>query len=133
MLALLLAGCGGGASPKLARGDAAPLISLAARVPGEGRCAQAHDIATLQHRTIALVNAGRVPPSLQEPLLSGVNDLASRAPACTPAAQPARTAPTQTQPPPQPPGHPDERGKGHDKERGKAHGKGHGGGKGRKG
>jgi hypothetical protein len=78
----LLAACGSGGGPVLERGDAAELISLAHRIAGEGGCAQSRDIPRLHARTIALVNAGRVPQELQEPLVSGVNALAAETPEC---------------------------------------------------
>jgi hypothetical protein len=103
---VLLAGCGGGAAqPKLAQDDADPLITLAGKIAGENACGQAHDIPLLTRKTIALVNSGRVPAGLQEQLVSGVNDLASQAPACV------RTVPA---PAPAPPKHPG-KAKGHDK------------------
>jgi hypothetical protein len=87
---VLLAGCGGG-GPQMARQDAAPLISLADRISREGPCAQARDIRALRARTVALVNAHRIPHALQESLLSGVNAFVE--PTCLPAV-PAATAPT---------------------------------------
>jgi len=77
-----LAGCGGGGAPRLAHADAAPLIALAHRIAHEPSCAQAHDIARLRKRAIALVNAHRVPDELQEPMMSGVAALAAEAPRC---------------------------------------------------
>jgi hypothetical protein len=78
----LLAGCGTASPPKLERRDAAPLISLAHRIAGEHGCAQALDIVRLRARAIALVNGGRVPDELQEPMLSGVSALAELSPRC---------------------------------------------------
>jgi hypothetical protein len=72
---LLLAGCGGTSAPKLDRADAAPLIALAHRIAHEGGRGRARDIPRLQRRVIALVNSGRVPAKLQEPLTSAVNGL----------------------------------------------------------
>jgi hypothetical protein len=118
--AALLAGCGGG-GPKLHRADAASLIALAHRVPGEGACAQARDIKALRQRAIALVNAQRVPAALQEPLLSGVAALAEQTPVCLPKV-PA-SSPT---PPPSPAPSP---GKETGKEKHRGHGHGHGKGK----
>lgn len=114
--AVLLAGCGGG-GPALDRRDAASLIALAHRVPGEGACAQSRDIRVLRQRAIALVNAGRVPAELQEPLMSGVSALAEQMPICLP------TVPASTPSPPSSPS-PHARGKGQEK-----HGHGHGHGK----
>ena len=102
--------------PALARADARPLVALANRIAQERPCAQRRDIHTLQQRAVSLVNAGRVPSELQEPLMSGVNALATDSPPCVP------TVTVQTpQPPPAPPGHGHGHGKGHDK-----HGKGEG-------
>ena len=72
---LLLAGCGGTNAPKLARADAAPLIALAHQIAHENGRGRAGDIQRLQRRVIALVNAGGVPPKLQEPLTSAANAL----------------------------------------------------------
>jgi hypothetical protein len=122
-----LAGCGGGDAPTLARSDAAPLIALSKRIPGEDRCAQARDIRALHTRAVALVNARRVPAKLQETLISGVNQLAAQAPVCVPHVSPVAiepTAPTVTVPDPVP-----RRGHGHG-HKPKHHGKSHGEGKG---
>lgn len=106
----MLAGCGGSsAPPTLAKADATPLISLAARIAAERSCAQAHDISALTQRAIALVNTGRVPAELQEQLLSGVNDLAAQAPPCV------RTPPTPAPAPNPPTPHGNGKGKGHEK------------------
>jgi hypothetical protein len=93
----------------MARHDAAPLIRLADKISGEAPCAQARDIRVLKTHAIALVNARRIPPALQESLSSGVNALVAQTPPCLPAV-PAATTPTYTIP---------HRGK---------HGHGHGGG-----
>jgi hypothetical protein len=125
---LVVAGCGGQSPPRLAHADAAPLIALAARIAGERPCAQARDIPRLSARTIALVNAHRVPAALQEPLLAGVNDLSAQAPLCLPSVPPGPTAATTTtRTEPGPPPAPDrgKRGRGH------GHGRGHGGGHGK--
>ena len=100
--ALLLAGCGGSGTPKLDRSDAAGLIALAHRVASEDACGQARDIPLLRRRAIALVNAGRVPDELQEPLMSGVAALAEQTPVCLPkvtASSPAPPPPTSPAPP----------------------------------
>ena len=73
---LLLAGCGGKSTPKLDRADAAPLIALAHQIAHEGSGGRARDIPKLQRRLIALINSGRVPGELQEPLSSAANALA---------------------------------------------------------
>jgi uncharacterized membrane protein YgcG len=103
----VLAGCGGG-GPHLGRGDAAPLIQLADKIAREGPCAQARDIRALRARTIALVNAHRVPASLEETLTAGVNGLVE--PPCLPAV-PADTTRTATIPS----GHGHGHGHGHGK------------------
>ena len=73
---MALAGCGGAGAPKLAHADAAPLIALAHRIATEDGRSRARDIPRLRERVIALINAGRVPAKLQEPLASDVNALA---------------------------------------------------------
>lgn len=93
---MLVAGCGGAAAPTLSHDDAARLIALTDRIAKEGGCAQARDIADVSARAIQLVNQGRVPAELQEPLLAGVNSLAADHPTCespttTPAAAPLPT------------------------------------------
>lgn len=95
--AVLLAGCGGGngGAPQLARRDTAPLITLADRISREAPCAQARDIRALSRRMIALVNAHRVPPALQEPMSSGVNALVAQTPPCLPPV-PAATVTSPT-------------------------------------
>jgi hypothetical protein len=106
--ALILAGCGSSGGPRLARSDAAGLISLTHRIAAEGTCAQAHDIPTLRARAVALVNAHRVPAALQEPLISGVNALAATQPVCLPSTPASETTPVVTRPAPapHPRGHP---------------------------
>ena len=46
-------------------------------------------------RTIALVNARRVPAALQETLLSGVNQLVAQSPVCVPRVAPVAAEPAQ--------------------------------------
>jgi hypothetical protein len=79
---LALAGCGGDEGPRLARADGERLASLAERVGARvvsGDCRAARTAtARLQAEALRVVRAGRVPERLQEPFLSGVNDLASR-------------------------------------------------------
>lgn len=99
--------------PSLARADAQPLIVLAQQIAGEGACAQRRDIPLLQRRAIALVNARRVPPELQDTFVSGVNALAADTPPCVPPVPVATPAPA---PAPQP-------SHGHEKH---DHGKHHG-------
>jgi hypothetical protein len=69
----LVAGCGSDGGPKLEHADGAALISLVHRIAGEGAAGRARDISRLRDRTIALINAKKVPAELQEPLLSKVN------------------------------------------------------------
>ena len=76
----LVTGCGSHGGPKLDHADGAALAVLAHRIAGEPRSARARDIARLQARAIALVNARRIPTQLQEPLLSAVNALAAERP-----------------------------------------------------
>jgi hypothetical protein len=117
---LLLAGCGGSATPQVkqprlpralasswrAQADAV----AAALAAGDGCTARARATA-LQSSVVAAVNAHRVSPRFQETLTGAVNDLAARA-VCTPA------------PAPQPHGHPHPHPKPHP-----PHGHGHGHGK----
>jgi hypothetical protein len=90
---VLLAGCGGGGGPHLARQDAAPLITLANRIAREAPCAQASDIRALSARRTALVNAHRVPAALQDSLSSAVNALVEQTPPCVPAVAAATVTP----------------------------------------
>lgn len=90
----LAAGCGSDSGPKLGHADGAALIALAHRIAGEGACAQAQDIPRLHARTIALVNAGRVPAELQEPLMSAVGALAAQQPLCLPTVTTDAPSPT---------------------------------------
>ena len=111
----------------MARSDAAPLISLAHRIPDEPPCAQARDIRALQAKAIVLVNAHRIPGSLQDSLMSGVNALHAQIPVCLPAVQASTPPPPPTTtrtPSPQPPPAP---GKGHRHDHGHEHGRGDGG------
>jgi len=78
------AGCGANSGPKLEHADGASLIALAHRIANENAGGQAKDIPRLRTRTIALINAGKIPAKLQEPLLSMVNALGAQ-PAMTPA------------------------------------------------
>ena len=92
---MVLAGCGGGGGPHLARQDAAPLIRLADRIAQEAPCAQARDIRALGELRTKLINSHKVPADLQDPFSSGVNALAAMTPPCLPAV-PAATPPTTT-------------------------------------
>jgi hypothetical protein len=115
--AVSVAGCGGQRAPRLARADAAPLAALSHRIIAEGPCAQARDIRTLQRTAALLVDAKRVPHSLEPTLVAGVKALADRKPPCVPAV------PAISVTPPQPKQHSPGHGRGkHD------HGKGHEGG-----
>jgi hypothetical protein len=91
---VVLAGCGGGGGPHLARQDAAPLITLADRISREAPCAQARDIRALSALRTKLVNEHKVPSALQDPLSSGVNALAALTPPCLPPVPPASPSPT---------------------------------------
>ena len=71
----LATGCGSKGGAKLEHADGAALIALAHRIANEGADGRARDIPRLRDRTIALVNAGRVPAKLQETLLSMVNSV----------------------------------------------------------
>ncbi|MCW2964209.1 MAG: hypothetical protein JWO17_1461 [Actinomycetia bacterium] len=77
----------------MARQDAAPLIALAEKIPREAPCAQARDIRALSRQAIALVNAHRIPPALQESLTSGVNALVVQTPPCLPPVPAATETP----------------------------------------
>ena len=91
----------------MARSDAAPLITLSHRISREGVCAQSRDIPELQDRAIALVNAHRVPATVAESLISGVNALAAQTPVCLPAVPATTTTPVSTPAPaPRPAPHP---------------------------
>jgi hypothetical protein len=74
------------------------------------------------------VNARRVPASLQDSLMSGVNALHEQTPVCLPAVQASTPPPTTTQETPSPPAQPGPGTKhGHDHGRGHGHGHGKGG------
>ena len=86
--ALCLSACGGGAGRRVEPSPALPRDVgrvLAARTDevavaldaGDG-CHGATLARRLQRDTIAAINAGRVPPALQEQLSGSVNDLAAR-------------------------------------------------------
>jgi hypothetical protein len=89
----IVAGCGSSGSPKLAHADGAALITLAHRIAHEDACAQARDIPRLRTRAIALVNAGKVPAELQEPLMSAVGALGAEQPLCLPKVTTAERSP----------------------------------------
>lgn len=90
----LAQGCGSDGGPKLEHADGTALIALAHRIAGEGACAQAQDIPRLHARAIALVNAGKVPAELQEPLMSAVGALGAQQPLCLPTVTTDASSPT---------------------------------------
>jgi hypothetical protein len=94
-LTAAVAGCGEQKAPRLARADAAPLAALSHRIAAEGPCAQARDIRKLQRTAALLVDAERVPHSLEPTLIAGVQALAARTPPCVPAV-PAISPPPPT-------------------------------------
>ncbi|HEX7083239.1 MAG TPA: hypothetical protein VF186_03920 [Gaiellaceae bacterium] len=128
--ALLLAGCGGGSGPALEQADAQQLIALAHRVStAADGCAQQKAIARVETEAHRLIAERRVPPELQEPLMSGVNALVDDQPTCLPDVAPTTTQPAVVAPP-GPPGH--AKGHGHEKhDHGGHHEHGHGHGHGR--
>jgi hypothetical protein len=77
----------------MARNDAAPLITLADKIPHEGSCAQARDIRRLSALRITLVQGHKIPSALQEPLSSGVNALVAQTPVCLPPVPAATVTP----------------------------------------
>jgi hypothetical protein len=122
---LVLAGCGGDGrkaapAPKLpaplGRALAARSDAVASQLAAGDACGASASARNLQQRTIA--SMPRVPPDLQEPLQSAVNDLVDRVDAACRATPPPPVAPPPVNPPP-------EQGKGHGK--GKDHKKKHGG------
>jgi hypothetical protein len=96
--AALLAGCGGQARrtspprPKLPARLAEQLATrsdaVAAKLDANDSCGALAEARRLQRQTIAAINRGLVPTSLQEPLSSAANDLTSRI-TCTPPPPPA--------------------------------------------
>jgi hypothetical protein len=80
-----LAGCGGNGHVSIARTDAAPIAALARKIAAEGPCAQRRDIAQLRQQAYALVSSRRLPASIADPFVSGVNALTADAPPCVPA------------------------------------------------
>lgn len=94
-VAVVAASCGGHdrrPEPRLARGDANELVSLAQQVvrdaPTDG-CVAQREIAALTAKAHELVAAGRVPVRLRAQLLAGVAAVAADAPSCTPPPAPA--------------------------------------------
>jgi hypothetical protein len=90
---LAVSGCGDQKAPHLARTDAAPLVALSHRIATEGACAQARDIRKLQRSAALLVDAKRVPHSLEPTLVAGVQALAGHTPPCVPAVPAISAAP----------------------------------------
>jgi hypothetical protein len=82
-LVLLLAACGGRTEPSLPTGyarNAEAQVDRAAALLDAGRpCPAVFPARRLQAETIVAINRHRVPSSLQEELLSRVNELAARA------------------------------------------------------
>jgi len=93
VLPLLLIGCGS-AGPRLERSDAAPLIALTHRIAHERGCAQGRDARALRVEATRIVNTGRVPAELLEPLSSAVNVLVADTATCvgSPTHDPTREA-----------------------------------------
>jgi hypothetical protein len=79
----LLAGCGAHRSePRLPRALATAwrhqADSIADALAAGDRCVARRQAVALQRAVIAAVNGGRLTAEFQEPLVSGVNELASR-------------------------------------------------------
>jgi len=114
-LAVALAGCGGSPTSSPEPSLPAPLAArLATYAEEASRLASAGDACgarakalSLQHATVAAINAHRVPGPLQEPLQTSANELVNQLVCTPPAAQPTT-------------------GEGTGKKHGKAKGKGHG-------
>ncbi|MFL5954625.1 MAG: hypothetical protein ACJ76I_11015 [Gaiellaceae bacterium] len=70
----------------------------------------------MRRKALALVNAHRVPSSLADPFVSGVNALGEQTPVCLPPVRPtAPTAPPAVVTPTRPHGHDGKHGRGHGK------------------
>jgi hypothetical protein len=100
-ICLLAAGCGGREvsrppGPKLPRPLARQLAgasdSVAAALAAGDGCTALRRATSLQRDVIAAINAHRVPPDFQEPLLGAVNSLAERV-QCRPPPPPPATVP----------------------------------------
>lgn len=92
-----LAACGGGSAqaPALRKADAQRLIALSRQVEAAGTsCARQRAIAQVRSAASQLIDSGRIPPELQEPLSSGVNALVADGPTCLPAVTASATTPT---------------------------------------
>jgi hypothetical protein len=114
-LALLVAGCGGSASPPKPATPGVPRVlasEWASRASGVAVAAQrGNSCRALQLasslRDDVVAAQGEVPEGLRSPLVTGVNALADRF-TCTPKA----TAPKGPPKPPKPPGHKHDHGDG---------------------
>lgn len=88
------AGCGGEGGARLDAALAEQLAASADRVAAAAErdpCAAAEEARTLQREAIDAINAGDVPPELQEELLAGVNRVAERM-ECAPPPPPPPAA-----------------------------------------
>ncbi len=95
---LALAGCGGATRPGIEASTADALArqadAVAARIAVGDACGARDHAVLLQRRTIAAINAGRVPTLYQRTLQSRANELVSALdPECLPTVAPARTTP----------------------------------------
>ena len=99
-LVLVAAGCGSAAkdtAPRqphlpraLAQSWARQADAVAAAIASNDGCSARTQVAALQQSVISAVNERRVPQRFQEPLSSGVNDLADHI-TCTPPPAPTPT------------------------------------------
>ena len=129
LLALAFAGCGEAREPRaapqprlpasLAADLAAYADDIADAAAAGNPCGAREQAVTLQRTTVAAINAGRVPPALQEPLSSAVNNLVHRL-VCPPA--PAQT--TTAEEPDEGGGKSEKKPKHKDKHKGNGKGKG---------
>jgi hypothetical protein len=103
---LALAGCGGDSGgPPIDGAVAAKLAKAADGIAASiGRPCGARDRAlVLQTRTIAAINAGRIPAAYLEPLQARVNEIVGELQVrCLPAPSPASTQPAYVPPTPTP-------------------------------
>jgi hypothetical protein len=83
VVALVAAGCGAAAGPRIPRALAsdwrARADEIAAALAAHDACRAHRSAVRLQQEVIAAINRGTLPPRFQEPLLGAVNDLAARA------------------------------------------------------
>jgi hypothetical protein len=92
LLAVLVAGCGGGtkpAGPHLPRALARQWAQRVAAIASADPCTAHRRAAALRTDVILAVNKRKIPQSLQEPLTSKVNALAAHK-ACAPVRVEAR-------------------------------------------